>query len=59
MAKEKQPTEPEVPLLEAELVHVGPQLSERTREEMELGRRQAATNAATFAAAEKARAEQK
>ena len=57
MAKEKQPVEtpvePEV--LEAELVHVGPLLSQRTREEMEFGRKQAAANAAAMQRAAEAR----
>ena len=55
MAKEKLAPEPEV-VVEVQLE---PQLSDRTREEMEFGRKQALANAQALAAAEKARTEEK
>ena len=54
MAKDKQLPEPE-PMVE---VVPPPQLSERTLAEMDVGRKQAATNAATFEAALKRRGEE-
>lgn len=54
MAKDKQLPEPElVPEAAPQ-----PQLSERTLAEMDVGRKQAATNAATFEAALKRRGEE-
>jgi hypothetical protein len=52
MAKEKQPVEPEV-------VPAAPPLSQRTLDEMDFGKSQAAENARAMERAEKARVEQK